>query len=196
MKRICVFCGSSMGSKDDYLRAAEHLGNVLLDKGIGLVYGGGDVGLMGKIARTVFENGGEVIGVIPKALAEKEVAYKKLSDLRIVNSMHERKAVMAELSDGFMALPGGLGTVEEFFEILTWSQLGIHNKPCGILNVCGYYDHILKFVDQAIDENFINKEHRSLLMVDENPEGLIKQFENYKPPKVDKVKWILGLNNG
>lgn len=195
MKNICVFCGSSMGNKSDYLKAAEHLGNVLLEKGIGLVYGGGDVGLMGKIARTVFENGGEVVGVIPKALAEKEVAYKKLSDLRIVNSMHERKAVMAELSDGFMALPGGLGTVEEFFEILTWTQLGIHNKPCGILNVCGYYDYILKFVDQAIDDNFINKEHRSILMVDKDPASLIRQFENYNPPKVDKVKWILSLKN-
>lgn len=195
MKRICVFCGSSPGKRKDYTKAAEQLGNTLLQKGIGLVYGGGDVGLMGKLAHIVFEGGGEVIGVIPKALAEKEVAYTKLSDLRIVDSMHERKALMAELSDAFVALPGGLGTVEEFFEILTWTQLGIHNKPCGILNICGYYDNILKFLDLAVDENFINRKHKSMLMIDKNPESLIEQFRNYTPPVIDKAKWVLELKN-
>lgn len=174
---------------------AEQLGNVLVEKGIGLVYGGGDVGLMGKIAHAVFKQGGEVIGVIPRALADKEVAYTELSDLRIVDSMHERKALMAELSDAFIALPGGLGTLEEFFEVLTWAQLGIHDKPCGILNVEGYYDFIIKFLDQAVIQHFIRPEHRSTVLVDEDPASLLKQFENYKPPQIDKVAWILGLKN-
>jgi hypothetical protein len=167
----------------------------LLKKGRGLVYGGGDVGLMGTVARTVFEAGGEVIGVIPKALAEKEVAYTDLTDLRIVDSMHERKALMSELSDAFIALPGGLGTIEELFEILTWTQLGIHCKPCGVLNVCGYFDDILHFVNKAVDENFINPGHRSLLLVDDDPASLLDQFQNYIPPTIDKAKWILGLKN-
>lgn len=195
MKRVCVFCGSSPGARPDYMHAAQALGEALLARGLGLVYGGGDVGLMGGIARTVFEAGGEVIGVIPKVLAEKEVAYTKLSDLRVVASMHERKALMAELSDAFIALPGGLGTLEEFFEILTWTQLGIHEKPCGLLNVCGYFDDILHFVNKAVDENFINPKHASLLLVDDDPESLIEQFKNYTPPRIDKAKWILGLKN-
>lgn len=195
MKRVCVFCGSSPGAKPDYMQAAKALGEALLARGLGLVYGGGDVGLMGGVARTVFEAGGEVIGVIPKALAEKEVAYTALTDLRVVESMHERKALMAKLSDAFIALPGGLGTIEELFEILTWTQLGIHEKPCGLLNVCGYFDDILHFVNRAVDENFINPEHRSLLAVDDDPGALIEQLERFAPPAFDKAKWILELKN-
>lgn len=195
MKRICVFCGSSPGNKPDYIKMAERLGAVLLKNNIGLVYGGGDVGLMGKVAHVVFEHGGEVIGVIPKALANKEVAYTELSDLRVVDSMHERKALMAELSDAFIALPGGLGTIEEFFEVVTWAQLGIHDKPCGILNICGYYDPIIKFLDNAVGHNFIRSENRAMVLVDDDPEGLFEQFKSYTPPMVDKVAWILGLKN-
>jgi len=174
---------------------AERLGNLLVKNNMGLVYGGGDVGTMGKIARVVFEQGGEVIGVIPKALAQKEVAYKELSDLRVVDSMHERKALMAELSDAFIALPGGLGTIEEFFEVLTWAQLGIHSKPCGILNVSGYYDHIIKFLNEAVDQNFVRSVDMARVLIDESPEELLKKFKTYKSPKVDKVAWILGLKN-
>ncbi|MFH1654915.1 MAG: TIGR00730 family Rossman fold protein [Pseudomonadota bacterium] len=195
MKRVCVFCGSSPGKRPQYLEMAERLGNLLVKNNMGLVYGGGDVGTMGKIARVVFEQGGEVIGVIPKALAQKEVAYKELSDLRVVDSMHERKALMAELSDAFIALPGGLGTIEEFFEVLTWAQLGIHSKPCGILNVSGYYDHIIKFLNEAVDQNFVRSVDMARVLIDESPEELLKKFKTYKSPKVDKVAWILGLKN-
>jgi len=174
---------------------AERLGEMLVKKRIGLVYGGGDVGLMGVIAHVVVERGGEVIGVIPKALADKEVAYTALADLRVVDSMHERKALMAELSDAFIALPGGLGTLEEFFEVLTWAQLGIHTKPCGILNVGGYYDHLLTFLDRAVHQQFITSEHRSMVLVDDDPEGLLRKFEHYTPPKIDKAAWALGLKN-
>ncbi len=136
MKRICVFCGSSPGARLEYARAARELADLLIKRNIGLVYGGARVGIMGEIASAVLKQGGEVIGVIPQELVEKEVAFTELTDLRIVGSMHERKALMAELSDGFIALPGGLGTIEEFFEVLTWAQLGLHRKPCGLLNVC------------------------------------------------------------
>lgn len=195
MKRICVFCGSSPGNRPEYMKAANELGNVLVREKIGLVYGGSDVGLMGRIARAVFEQGGEVIGVIPEALAKKEVAYRELSDLRVVGSMHERKALMADLSDAFVSLPGGLGTIEEFFEVLTWAQLGIHNKPCGFLNINGYFDLLIRFLEQAIDHGFINREHKSLFMVDTDSEGLLEQIKTYTPAKVDKVRWILSLKN-
>jgi hypothetical protein len=191
MKRICVFCGSSPGARPEYLQAAEQLGYTLASKGIGLVFGGGKVGLMGKIAESVLGKGGEVIGVIPKGLAEREVAFTKLADLRVVGSMHERKALMADLSDGFIALPGGLGTIEEFFEVITWAQLGMHPKPCGVLNVHHYYDKLMSFLDHAVDEKFVDLEHRSMLLVDENPERLLQKFETYSPPKVDKAKWVL-----
>lgn len=139
MKRICVFCGSSPGAKPEFVQAARQLGAILAQRKIGLVFGGGRVGMMGQLAQAALENGGEVIGVIPKELHERKVAFAGLSDLRVVGSMHERKALMAELADGFMALPGGLGTLEEIFEILTWAQLGMHHKPCGLLNVAQYY---------------------------------------------------------
>jgi uncharacterized protein (TIGR00730 family) len=174
---------------------AKHLGNVLVRRNIGLVYGGGNVGMMGEIARAVFEDGGEVIGVIPKALAEKEVAFTELSDLRVVSSMHERKALMADLSDGFIALPGGLGTIEEFFEVLTWAQLGMHQKPCGLLNVRQYYDKIIEFLEHAVNQQFIKSEHHSIVLIDEHPEGLLEKFETYQPPKVDKAAWALRLTN-
>ena len=195
MKRICVFCGSSPGAKPEYLEAARELGRALADKNIGLVYGGGNVGLMGQIAKAVLEKDGNVIGVIPKALAEKEVALTELDDLRIVESMHERKALMAELSGGFIALPGGLGTIEEFVEVLTWAQLGIHQKPCGLLNVCQYYKKFSDFLDHVTDQNFLEKGHRDIVLVDDDPHALLTKFESYCPPSIDKAAWALGMKN-
>ena len=161
MKQVCVFCGSSSGARPEYIRAARHLGRVLACRNLGLVYGGASVGIMGEIANAVLEEGGEVTGVIPRMLMEKEVAHTGVSDLRIVGSMHERKALMAELADGFIALPGGLGTFEEFFEVLTWEQLGMHQKPCGLLNVGQYYSKLVDFLDYAVFQQFIKAEHRS-----------------------------------
>lgn len=195
MERICVFCGSSPGVKPEYSEAAIELGHALAEKNIGLVYGGGNVGLMGQIAKTVFEKGGKVIGVIPRALAEKEVAFTGLDDLRIVGTMHERKALMAELSDGFIALPGGLGTIEEFVEVLTWAQLGMHQKPCGLLNVCHYYDKFSEFIDNVCDQGFVEQGHRDILLVDDNPRSLLEKFEAYQPPNIDKAAWALRMNN-
>lgn len=191
MKRICVFCGSGSGTQPEYVEIARDLGRLLAGKQIGLVYGGGKVGLMGQIAQTVMENKGEVIGIIPKGLAEKEVAQTNLPDLRIVDSMHSRKALMEELSDGFIALPGGLGTIEEFFEMLTWGQLGIHQKPCGLLNVNGYFNQLTGLIDHMVDQAFVEQAHRSMILVDETPAGLLQQFERYTPPAVDKAKWAL-----
>ena len=194
MKRICVFCGSSPGSGPEYLDSAKQLGYTLASKNIGLVYGGARVGIMRKIAESVLEKGGEVIGVIPKGLVEKEVAFTELADLRVVDSMHERKALMADLSDGFIALPGGLGTIEEFFEVVTWAQLGIHPKPCGLLNVKQYYNRLLDFLDHTVNERFVELEHRSMILVDEDPEKLIQKLETYHPPILDKAKWVLKLS--
>ncbi len=195
IKRVCVFCGSSPGSRAEYARAAVELGLELLRRDIGLVYGGASVGLMGKLAETILAGAGDVIGVIPSGLVEMEVAYEGLSDLRVVGSMHERKALMADLADAFIAMPGGLGTIEEIFEVLTWAQLGIHEKPCGFLNIRGYYDHIISFLESAVGEEFIRADHRSMVLVDEKPEGLLEQFDRYQSPKVDKAKWILSLRN-
>jgi uncharacterized protein (TIGR00730 family) len=195
VKRICVFCGSSPGSRPEFLEAAEALGNALLAKGHDLVYGGASVGLMGRLAETVMAGGGHVIGVIPSSLADKEVAFTELPDLRVVPSMHERKAMMADLSDGFIALPGGLGTIEELFEVLTWSQLGIHNKPCGLLNVAGYFDRLMDFLDEAENSLFVRSEHRSMILVEDEPNTLLDLFETYKQPVVDKAEWILSLSN-
>jgi uncharacterized protein (TIGR00730 family) len=150
---------------------------------------------MGKLADTVLAGKGNVIGVIPSALLEKEIAHRSLSDLRVVESMHERKALMTELSDGFLAMPGGLGTLDEFLEVLTWAQLGIHLKPCGILNVCGYFDRLVGFLDTAMDQRFITPEHRSMLLVHERPGDLLSLLDSYKPPTVDKAQWILSMNN-
>jgi uncharacterized protein (TIGR00730 family) len=150
---------------------------------------------MGKLADTVLAGKGNVIGVIPSALLAKEIAHRSLSDLRVVESMHERKALMTELSDGFLAMPGGLGTLDEFLEVLTWAQLGIHLKPCGILNVCGYFDRLVGFLDTAMDQRFITPEHRSMLLVHERPGDLLSLLDSYKPPTVDKAQWILSMNN-
>ncbi len=196
MKRICVFCGSSPGVRPEYREIARQLGQLLVAQHIGLVYGGGNVGLMGEIAQQVMEHGGEVVGVIPKFLAEKEVVFRDVTDLHVVDSMHERKALMAELSDGFIALPGGLGTVEEIFEVLTWAQLGIHEKPCGFLNICGYYDPILTFLNHAIEEQFIKTEYRRIVLIEDSPRNLLDRFRAYQPVRIDKAKWALGLKNG
>lgn len=195
VKRICVFCGSSPGSRPEYAARARELGRVLAENHIGLVYGGARIGIMGAVASAALEAKGEVIGIIPRDLVKKEVAFTGITDLRVVNSMHERKALMAELSDGFIALPGGLGTIEEFFEVLTWAQLGIHKKPCGLLNVCGYFDKIIEFADHAADEQFIGPAGRSLILVDDVPENLLKKFRDYQPPTVDKAAWALAMMN-
>jgi uncharacterized protein (TIGR00730 family) len=193
MKRICVFCGSSPGARPEYVRAARQVGTFLAQKKIGLVFGGGRVGMMGQLAQAALENRGEVIGVIPRGLYERKVAFTGLSDLRVVESMHERKALMAELSDAFMALPGGLGTLEELFEILTWAQLGMHRKPCGLLNVAGYFTTLLTFLDQVTAEGFIDAPHRAMILSAEEPEDLLRQFERHQPPVADKAEWALGL---
>lgn len=193
MKRIGVFCGSSPGSRPEYIEMAARLGKELADNRIELVYGGGNVGMMGVIANAVVQNNGAVTGVITRHLYDMEVAFTGLSDLRIVDSMHERKALMAELSDGFIALPGGLGTLDEIFEILTWAQLNIHRKPCGFLNVTGYYDKLLEFVDHMIDQNFVKKEYRALMEIDDDPAGLLEKFRQYKPLNIDKSEWAKQL---
>ena len=188
MKRVYVFCGSKRGIHRIYSEVAKATGKAIVRRGIGLVYGGGHVGLMGLLADTAIKEGGEVIGVIPEALVAKEVANPRLKDLRIVGSMHERKALMAELSDAFMALPGGYGTLEEFCEVLTWAQLGLHPKPCGLLNVNRFYDPLLSLFDHAVSEGFVSKAHRSLVLVEHNPELLLERLMNYKPPQLDR--WI------
>lgn len=193
VKRLCVFCGSSPGARPEYGEAARRLAGALVERKIGLVYGGGGIGLMGQVAQAVLAQGGEVIGVIPQGLVDKELAFRELADLRVVDSMHERKALMAELSDGFMALPGGLGTIEEFFEVLSWAQLGLHGKPCGLLNVCQYYTPLMRFLDHAVDQRFMEPEHRSMILVDEEPAGLLDEFATYRPPEIDKVRWILRM---
>lgn len=195
MKRIGVFCGSSSGARPDYTKAAVELGSVLVERGIGLVYGGGRVGLMGRIAEAVVAEGGQVIGVIPEALSDKELAFEELSDLRVVGSMSERKAVMAELSDGFIALPGGYGTLDELIEMLTWTQLRLHQKPCGVLNTYNYYEDLLTFFDRGVAENFLQPEHRSMLLVETEPAPLLDRLESWAPPAIDKTKWILGLED-
>jgi uncharacterized protein (TIGR00730 family) len=176
-KNFCVFTGSRHGARSEYSLAAKALGRELVGRGYGLVYGGGKVGLMTVIADTVLELGGHVTGVIPNSLVSKEVAHRGLTDLRVVQSMHERKAVMAELSDGFIAMPGGIGTLEEFFEVLSWAQLGLHDKPCGLLNVGGYYDHLIRFLDHAVTDDFVKPKHRALLIVEKEPAKLLDHCE-------------------
>jgi uncharacterized protein (TIGR00730 family) len=199
MKRICVFCGSSSGARPEYAQAARQLGRAMARRNLGLVYGGASIGIMGEIASTVLDAGGEVIGVIPRGfvISAKELAFTELADLRVVDSMHERKALMAELADGFIALPGGLGTMEEFFEVLTWAQLSLHPKPCGLLNVCQYFDKLMDFLDYAIDQQFMSAEGRSKILIDESPENLLKKLECYQSPEVNEVEWVLPVpNNG
>src|SRR5215472_40836 len=188
-QRICVFCGSNLGINPAYSRAAEELGLLLVDRGIELVYGGGNVGLMGVLADSVLEAGGRVIGVIPDSLMAKEVAHLGLTELRIVKSMHERKAVMSDLSDGFIALPGGFGTIEEFCEVVTWSQLGIQSKPCGVLNVAGYYDPLLELFHQSVTEGFWRVENRALVLEDRGPESLLQKMASFVPIPADKWIW-------
>lgn len=188
LRRVCVFCGSSPGSHAEYGVAAGRLGRALAEEGIGLVYGGASVGLMGRLADTVLAAGGEVIGVIPRALVEQEVAHHGLVDLRVVGSMHERKALMADLADGFVALPGGLGTLDELFEILTWAQLGLHSKPIGLLDVRGYFAPLLAFLDGAVAARFIAPAHRAMLHVADDPAALLAAFRAYAPPP--PFKWV------
>jgi uncharacterized protein (TIGR00730 family) len=172
-----------------YTEVAEDFGALLVRNGIGLVYGGASVGLMGRLADTVLSEGGEAVGVIPRDLVDREIAHLGLTDLHVVGSMHERKARMAELSDGFVALPGGLGTLEELFEIYTWAQLGLHSKPCGLLNVEGYYDGIAAFLEHAVAERFLREEHRSLLIVEEDPAAMVQRLVDFDPNLV-QPKWI------
>jgi len=186
IEKICVYCGSSPGKNPAYTRAAKVLAKELYDRDIGLVFGGGAVGVMGVVADAVLEAGGEVVGVIPKALAVKELAHYGLTELHVVASMHERKAMMAELADGFIALPGGWGTLEEIFEMLTWAQLGFHEKPCGILNVEGYFDGLIGFLENSFEQEFVNPLYRPLLMKADEPVELLEQFTSYKAPKVRK----------
>jgi uncharacterized protein (TIGR00730 family) len=174
---ICVFTGSRHGMRAEYAAAAVRLGRELVARDYGLVYGGGDVGLMGVVADAVLEQQGRVIGVIPAAFVEREVAHRGVSELRIVQSMHERKAMMAELSHAFVALPGGIGTMEEFFEVLSWAQLGLHNKPCGLLNVSAYYRHLVEFMDYAVEQDFLKPKHRALLIIEDEVSALLDRFE-------------------
>ena len=187
MKRICVNCGSSPGFSPVYMKMAEKLGQALVERNLELVYGGADVGLMGKVADTVLKAGGTVIGVIPKLFAQ-QVSHIGLTELHIVETMHERKTMMFELSDGFIALPGGFGTLEEISEVLTWSQLGISKKPCGIINVNRYYDTLLSFLDGAVTEGFMMPEHRDMLLVEESPKILLEKMYAYKAPSIKK--WV------
>ncbi|MEN6495878.1 MAG: TIGR00730 family Rossman fold protein [Thermoguttaceae bacterium] len=188
MKRVCVFCGSSRGARSIYGVAAQQLGQALAKRGVGLVYGGGHLGLMGALADATMAAGGEVIGVIPQALVAKELAHAGVADMRIVGSMHERKALMADLSDAFITLPGGFGTLEEFFEVLSWAQLGLHGKPCGILNVAGFYDTLLAVFDQVVTEAFVRPAHRSLVLVESDPQSLLERLAAFQPPQLQK--WI------
>lgn len=186
--RICVFCGSNTGNDPAFSEAARSLGQLFAREGIGLVYGGGSVGLMGQLADSVLAAGGEATGVIPHALWAREVGHRGLTDLRIVDTMHQRKAMMADLSDAFIALPGGLGTLEEIFEIWTWAQLGLHAKPVGFLNVNDFYTPLLEFLDRAVSSQFVRPQHRAIAIIENNAETLLSRFETWKPPRVEK--WI------
>ena len=188
MNSVCVFCGSNSGASPAYAEAAARLGRALVRRGLTLVYGGGRVGLMGVVADAALAAGGRVIGVIPEALATRELAHSGVTEMRVVGSMHERKALMSELSDGFLALPGGIGTLEEWFEVWTWCQLGFQPKPCGLLNVAGYYDHLLAFLDHMTRERFLTGTHRSMAIVGDDPELLLDRLASYQPPRARK--WI------
>jgi uncharacterized protein (TIGR00730 family) len=188
VKHICVFCGSSAGNDPRFLDLARRLGSLMAERGLGLVYGGATVGLMGAVADAALAGGGHVTGVIPSRLVERELAHHGLPDLRVVASMHERKALMADLADAFVALPGGIGTLEETFEVLTWAQLGLHHKPIGILDVAGYYAPLLGFLDHAVASRFVRSEHRGMLLVDEDPDRLLDRLAAHVP--VDVEKWI------
>ena len=188
IKTLCVYCGSSLGRQQEYLESARVLAEELVKRDIDLVYGGASVGIMGEIADTVLAAGGNAIGVIPQSLVDKEVSHQGLTQLHIVDSMHKRKSKMIEISDAFVALPGGMGTLEEMFEVLTWSQLGFHQKPCALLNVNGYYNHLSAFLNHAVAEEFIKAEHKNMLIVDDSPIALLNAIEAYEAPTVSK--WI------
>jgi uncharacterized protein (TIGR00730 family) len=189
VERICVFCGASPGARPVYTQATAELAHVLVGEGLGVVYGGGGVGLMGALADAVIAAGGELTGVIPRSLVHREIAHRDVMDMRVVGSMHERKALMADLSDAFIALPGGIGTLEELFEVYTWAQLGLHQKPCALLNVDGYYDGIRDFLAHATRERFLRDETRELLLVDTDARTLVKRVTEFEPqPAVPK--WI------
>ena len=194
MKRICVYCGSGVGKGPEYAEAAAALGKALVDDGLGLVFGGGKIGMMGVVARAVLDGRGEAVGVIPQSLMDRDLALLNVTDLRVVADMHQRKAMMADLADGFIALPGGFGTVEELFEILTWAQLGFHAKPVGLLNVSGYFDHLIRFVEHAVTEGFIAPGYLGLLLMHERPVDLLAMLEAYEAPAVDKAQWALDGN--
>ncbi len=195
MEQICVFCGSSLGKKGEYIDAAKLLGYTLAKRNITLIYGGSRVGLMGQLAKACLEEGGKVIGVITKSLVDMKVAHTQLTQLYVVETMHERKSKMEESADGFIAMPGGFGTIEEFFEILTWTQLGMHQKPCGLLNICQYYNKLIDFLDYAVEQQFVDKIHRNIIQIDENPDELLKKLETYKAPKINKAEWVLNNNS-
>ena len=186
MKNICVYCGSSPGRRPEYLQAAAALAAELVARDIGLVYGGASIGIMGALADAVLAKGGRVTGVIPEALAVREVPHAGITEMRVVSSMHERKAMMEKISDGFIALPGGLGTLEELFEILTWAQLGFHRKPCGLLNVAGYYRHLATFLDHCAAEQLLEPQYRAMLLEADHPGRLLALMENYRPPAMDQ----------
>ncbi|MBA3315927.1 MAG: TIGR00730 family Rossman fold protein [Planctomycetota bacterium] len=188
MRRICVYCGSRVGDRADYLAAAESLGRLLVDEHIELVYGGGSVGMMGVLADAVLSAGGHVVGVIPELLAVKELLHPGVADMRLVPDMHARKALMADLADAFVALPGGFGTFEELFETITWAQLGIHAKPIGILNVAGYFDDLLSFLDRSFADGFIRPKYRELYHVAERPNDLLDRLRRHDPPAVER--WL------
>jgi len=188
MERVCVFCGANVGAGEVYRAAAERLGQTLAQRGLEVVFGGGGIGLMRVVADAVMAAGGRMIGVIPQALVAKELAHRGVSDMRVVASMHERKALMAELSDGFIALPGGYGTLEEFCEVLTWTQLGLHAKPWALLNVAGYYDALLRLFDHAVAEQFVVPANRELVLIDDDPDALVERMSVYRAPVAQK--WI------
>ncbi|HEX3278995.1 MAG TPA: TIGR00730 family Rossman fold protein [Thermoleophilaceae bacterium] len=189
VRRVCVFCGSSPGARPAYAEAAASFGRLLAGEGIGVVYGGGQVGLMGVLADAVLAEGGEIIGVIPQALVDREIGHPGVADMRVVGSMHERKALMADLADAFVALPGGLGTLEELFEVYTWAQLGLHRKPCGLLDVEDYYAGIATFLTHAVEERFLPEQHRAMLIVEGEPTALLGRLRSFQPGAVEP-KWI------
>lgn len=188
LHRLCVYCGSSAGARPVYAEAATAFGQLLAERGIGVVFGGGSVGMMGLVADAALAASGEAIGVIPHGLAAREVDHPGLTALHKVDTMHERKALMADLSDGFVALPGGLGTLEELMEVWTWAQLGIHRRPVGLLNIGGYFDGLLTFVNHAVTEGFVREGHRALLLVGDTPEALLDALNAYEPP--DVPRWL------
>jgi len=188
MNSVCVFSGSSPGARPEYTEAAVTLGRALAERGLTLVYGGSALGLMKQLADAALEAGGRVIGVAPIWLVKRKKAHQGLSELRVVDSMHERKRQMAESSDAVIALPGGLGTLDELFEAVTWGQLGLHRKPCGLLDVCGYYGRLIEFLEHAVAERFVKREHVAMLAVAETPEGLLEKFAQYEPPET--AKWL------